>query len=75
MFSLQLHRLYAKEMISVDHEEIPIGLMNCISTNVELKVIKNVLDVNYDKVQQSKTALREEYKKLVTNSYIGDFIT
>lgn len=49
--------------------------MNCISTNVELKVIKNVLDVNYDKVQQSKTALREEYKKLVTNSYIGDFIT
>ncbi|XP_076238908.1 uncharacterized protein LOC143182050 [Calliopsis andreniformis] len=54
-------------MISRDNEENQMrnsSLIKYISKNVELKVVKNVLNANYDMLQQKKVTLKKEYKKL-----------
>lgn len=55
-------------MTSVDNKESQtrdLRLMEYVSKNVELKVIKSILSTNYDILERKEAALREECKKLV----------
>ena len=60
-------------MTSADNKESQtrdLRLMEYVSKNVELKVVKSVLSTNYDILERKEAALREECEKLdnVNNS-------